>query len=81
MPTTAFRVTHIDSAPTRQPGVTLHVVDGVRLADDLPFQVRTVDDFKASLCARAQQLERPVSVLWRDCQYGKEIVHVWRLEL
>lgn len=76
MPTTAFTVSRIDSTPTQQDGLTLHLVQGVRLTDDLPFQVRTVNDFAAAVCARAKLLERPVSVIWKDGRFGKEIVQV-----
>lgn len=76
MPTTVFTVQRIDSAPTTRPGLTRHVITATELIHGLGFQVETVDDFAASLCQRAQQLERQVSVIWKDGRYGRQIVQV-----
>lgn len=76
MPSTIFHVARIDSTPTAQPGLTRHVVTAHELIHGLGFQVETVNDFAASLCQRAQQLGKPVSVIWRDGRYGKQIVQV-----
>ena len=75
MPSQIFTVTRIDSTATATPGLTLHLVSGVT-SDELPFQVRTVNAFAASVCQRAQQLGKPVSVIWRDGRHGKQIVQV-----
>lgn len=80
MPTTVFTVARIDSGPTAQPGLTRHVITANELIMGLGFQVETVSDLAASVCQRAQQLEKHVSVVWKDGRYGKQIVHVDILE-
>lgn len=73
MPSDRIRVEHVDSTPTRKPGVTQHVIT----AEDergLTRQYETVNDFRASLCARWKN--RWITVVWKDSRWGRELVDV-----
>lgn len=39
-------------------------------------QVYTTSNWSAALCDRARALDQPVSVVWKDGRYGKELVGV-----
>lgn len=72
MPISTVLVERVDSTDTAKPGCTRHLVT----AKDWQ-QFVTLNDLRASLCAQAAKLGRPVTIAWKDGRrQQRDIVNV-----
>lgn len=89
MPRTTIRVLRVNSVQRTGPRGLFqsHCVTGAASSTEIgllgtgvddfgTFQAQTTSDLVAALCERVQQSQRPITVLWKDGRYGKEIVEV-----
>lgn len=84
MPTTVIYVQRIDQSDRTGPSgpfqdflITGSEPDGqLVLPETWTFQVHTTNELMAAVCQRAQEIRRPVSILWREHRFGKQIVQV-----
>jgi len=78
MPYTTIRVLRIDYLHRNGPSgpFKAYCVTGTTGAewDAGAFQVHTTSELLASLCRRSCELDKSLSVLWKDGRFGKEIV-------
>lgn len=77
MPTTVLHVERVDTSRCTSRGVSFddYLVTGTEV-DAYTVQFHTTSPLMASVCQRAKDLARPVSVLWRDHRIGRVIVDV-----
>ena len=77
MPTTVLRVARVDHSRYNGKCGAFddYLVTGTE-PDAYTVQFHTTSVFMASVCQRAKDLARPVSILWRDHRIGKQIVDV-----
>jgi hypothetical protein len=77
MPLDLVKVERVDPCRTSNPRVTSYLVTGDTIEDQpRRLQVQTINDLRASLCARAKQTERLIWIGWKDSKYGRDIVTV-----
>jgi len=80
MPFTTIRVLRVDYVHRNGPTgpFKAYCVTGMTGAewDAGTFQAQTTSELAASLCQRAKELNKALSVLWKDGRYGKEIVNI-----
>ena len=78
MPTTMLNVERVDhSRYTGKMGSSIddYLVTGIEQGA-YTEQFHTTSVFMAAVCQRGKDLQKPVSVLWRDHRAGKTIVDV-----
>lgn len=79
MPFTTIRVLRVDYVHRNGPHGPFksYCVTGATTEGDYgSFQAQTTSELAASLCQRAKELDKALSVLWKDGRYGKEIVNL-----
>ena len=70
--TVTLKIFRVIGSKTRVPGITAYLIEGDNL-DGRLVQVQTVDAWRASLCDRARQTGKPVTIQYEDTRYGKTI--------
>lgn len=73
-----IKVERVDPCRTVNPNVTRYTVTGITVEEQpRTVQFGTVNDLKASLCARAKQTERYIWIGWMERRFStREIVSV-----
>lgn len=74
MPIITCQIRAVDSYKVRNHVMRFDVL-AVPAQGDQMF-VSTVNQWQASLCQRARDLNAPVTLTWKDGRYGRELVSV-----
>jgi len=71
METDLVRVFSVTQSPTQRLGCPVFVITATKiLRPDMGLQLQTVNQYAASICQRAKDLDRAVSVTWQRTKYG-----------
>jgi hypothetical protein len=69
------RIFNVSSQETTTPGLRLYVITATKVTrPDMGLQLETVNDYAASICQRAKDLNRSVVVSWAKTRYGRTLM-------
>jgi hypothetical protein len=74
MTTDLVRIFRVSSGETNVPGLRQWVIDATLVAQpSQSLQLETVNDYAASLCQRAKDLNKPIAVTHVHTKYGRTL--------